>query len=345
MTIAVADAILRTGNEKDGRILFKNVEKEMLYYGKKYPDSGYGGRFREWLASKNPKPYNSFGNGSAMRVSAAGWICNSIFDTRECARMTARPTHNHPEGVKGAMAVASAIFLARTGRSKEDIKNYIESEFDYNLSRSLDDIRKNYYFDETCQGSVPESIIAFLESENFEDAIRNAVSLGGDTDTQAAIAGSIAEAFYGIPDALIEKCREYLPKNMLEILDNFNAKIFGTGKNHPNEFTRKDLTNDLLTKKFFADVKFIHTSASGSMGEPGVFEVWTKNFEHYRCNWTNDTPFFGEPMKNGWCFHYMGFGHNFYIKEELHEKYLQKFDRGNSEIIPDEEIMLEVLSC
>ncbi len=359
MTIAVADAILRTGDEEDGRVLFKNVENEMLYYGKKYPNSGYGGRFGEWLESKNPKPYNSFGNGSAMRVSAAGWICNSMFDTRECARMTARPTHNHPEGVKGAMAVASAIFLARTGRSKEEIKNYIEYEFGYNLSRSLDDIRKTYEFDETCQGSVPESIIAFLESENFEDAIRNAVSLGGDADTQAAIAGSIAEAFYGIPENLIEKCREYLPKNMLEILDDFNAKIFGTGKNHPLEFTRKYLSNDLLTKKFFDDVKFIHTSASGAMGEPGIFELWTKNFEHYRCNWTgnfdvkkfhkafmqdDDTPFFDEPVKNGWCFHYMGCGHNFYIKEELNEKYLKQFDEGNREIIPVEEFMIEVLS-
>ena len=359
MTIAVADAILRTGDEKDGRILFSNVEKEMLYYGKKYPDSGYGGKFREWLESKNPKPYNSFGNGSAMRVSAAGWICNSMFDTRECARMTSRPTHNHPEGVKGAMAVASAILLARKGSSKAEIKNYIESEFDYNLSRSLDDIRKTYEFDETCQGSVPESIIAFLESEDFEDAIRNAVSLGGDADTQAAIAGSIAEAFYGIPENLVKKCREYLPKNMLEILDNFNAKIFGEVKIYPREFTRKYLSNDLLTKKFFADVKFIHTSASGAMGEAGVIEVWTKNFEHYHCNWTDkfdvkkfhkafmnddDTPFFDEPVKNGWCFHYISFGHNFYIKEELHEEYLKKFDEGEREIIPVEEYMIEVLS-
>lgn len=255
MTIAVADAILRTGDEKDGRILFSNVEKEMLYYGKKYPDSGYGGKFREWLKSKNPKPYNSFGNGSAMRVSAAGWICNSMFDTRECARMTSRPTHNHPEGVKGAMAVASAILLARKGSSKAKIKNYIESEFDYNLSRSLDDIRKTYEFDETCQGSVPESIIAFLESEDFEDAIRNAVSLGGDADTQAAISGSIAEAFYGIPENFIKKCREYLPENMLEVLDNFNAKIFGEVKIYPREFTRKYLSNDLLTKKFFAGIR------------------------------------------------------------------------------------------
>lgn len=222
MTIAIADAILKTGSAEDGRILFKNVEKAMLDYGKKYPHAGYGGRFRKWLKSEKPKPYNSLGNGSAMRVSAAGWIFDSIFDTRECARMTARPTHNHPEGVKGAMAVASAIFGARKGWSKKSIKNYIEYEFDYDLSRSLDEVRENCVFDETCPVSVPEAIIAFLESENFEDAIRNAVSLGGDTDTQAAIAGSIAEAFYGVPENLIEKCRKFLPKEFLDVVDKFN---------------------------------------------------------------------------------------------------------------------------
>lgn len=225
MTIAVADAILRTGNEKDGRVLFKNVEKEMQYYGQKYPHRGYGGRFREWLQEKNPKPYNSFGNGSAMRVSPAGWVSDSMFETREVARQTARPTHNHPEGVKGAMSIACGIFLARKGESKEFIKNYIEREFDYNLSLKLDDIRKDYKFDETCQGSVPESIISFLESENFEDAIRNAVSLGGDADTQAAIAGSIAEAFYGVPENLIKKCREFLPNDFLEVIDKFNSEV------------------------------------------------------------------------------------------------------------------------
>ena len=240
MTIAVADAVLRTGNKKDGRILLKNVKDEMLYYGKKYPHAGYGGGFRKWLKSENPKPYNSLGNGSAMRVSAAGWIHNSIFDTRECARMTARPTHNHPEGVKGAMAVASAIFLARSNASKEEIKNYIAYEFGYNLFRNLDEVRENCVFDETCPVSAPEAIIAFLESENFEDAIRNAVSLGGDTDTQAAIAGSIAEAFYGVPEHLIKKCREYLPKEFLNIIDKFN---FVKG------YIADDLGNDSLEKK------------------------------------------------------------------------------------------------
>ena len=224
MTVAVATAILKTGDEEDGRILFKNVADSMQNFGKKYPH-GYGRKFKEWIFSDKPRPYGSFGNGSAMRVSAAGWISDSMFETREVARQTARPTHNHLEGVKGAMAVASAIFLARQGKSKEEIKNYIETEFNYNLSRKLDDVRKIYHFDVTCQGSVPEAIISFLESENFEDAIRNAVSLGGDSDTLAAMAGSIAEAFYGVPENLIAEVRKFLPQDILEVVDKFNEVI------------------------------------------------------------------------------------------------------------------------
>ena len=160
-----------------------------------------------------------------MRVSAAGWLFDSMFDTREVARYTSLPTHNHPDGIRGAEAVASAIFLARHDKSKEEIKTYLETEFDYDLSRSLDEVRKTCVFNETCPISVPEAIIAFLESENFEDAVRNAVSLGGDTDTQAAIAGSIAEAFYGVPEDLISKCREFLPSDILAVIDKFNLLI------------------------------------------------------------------------------------------------------------------------
>ena len=202
MTVAVADAVLKAVREEDGRIFRKAVEDSLQFWGRKYPHAGYGGRFKEWIYSDRPMPYNSFGNGSAMRISSAAWVSDSMFDTRENARVTARVTHNHFEGVKGAMAVASAIFLAR-----------------------LDDIRPTYHFDVTCQGSVPEAIIAFLESTDFVDAIRNAVSLGGDSDTQAAIAGSIAEAFYCIPDYLITKCREYLPSDMLEVVDRFNLTV------------------------------------------------------------------------------------------------------------------------
>lgn len=229
-TIAVADAILKSGDEEDGRIFFSNLVKTLQEWCRKYPRRGYGGRFRDWIVEKNPKPYNSYGNGAAMRVSAAGWFCDNLYDTRECARTTARITHNHKEGVKGAMATACAIFLARTGSSKEAIKSYIESEFGYDLNRRIDDIRVHYHHTEKICETVPEAIIAFLESTDFESAIRNTVWLGGDVDTVGAITGSIAEAFYGVPDDLIAECRKRLPEEMLYVIDRFNDRVFGKKK-------------------------------------------------------------------------------------------------------------------
>lgn len=166
-----------------------------------------------------------------MRVSAVGWLYDSLERTREVARATANVTHNHPEGIKGAEATASAIYMARNESSKEKIKEYIEREFHYNLDRTLDEIRPGYHMDETCQRTVPEAIIAFLESKDFEDAIRNAVSLGGDTDTLGAITGSIAEAFYGISDVLIAECRSRIDEGLMtDILDEFDH-ILGRDKN------------------------------------------------------------------------------------------------------------------
>lgn len=199
------------------------VVSSMQDWGKRYPNAGYGGRFRHWLNEKNPKPYGSFGNGSAMRVSATGWLYDSIERTREVARATGNVTHNHPEGIKGAEATASAIFLARKGASKEEIKNYIEDEFHYDLNRTLDQIRPGYHMDETCQRTVPEAIIAFLESTDFEDAVRNAVSLGGDTDTLGAITGSIAEAYFGIPAVLIAECKAKVDDGLMtNIINEFD---------------------------------------------------------------------------------------------------------------------------
>ena len=220
MTIAVADALLRVLRDYDsiGAVVISSLQ----HWGRKYPHAGYGGMFREWLKAKEPKPYGSFGNGSAMRVSAVGWLYDTVELTRTVARLTAEVTHNHPEGIKGAESVASAIFLARTGESRETIKKYIEDEFGYNLSRTLDEIRPAYHMDVTCQGSVPEAIIAFLESTDFEDAVRNAVSLGGDTDTTACIAGSIAEAYYGLTPTLEKECLERLPEDMKDVLRRFD---------------------------------------------------------------------------------------------------------------------------
>ena len=231
MTIAVGEALLAVGPEATVKEIEEAVVTNMQDWGKRYPYAGYGGRFRYWLRERNPKPYGSYGNGSAMRVSAAGWLYDSLERTREVARATANVTHNHPEGIKGAEATASAIYMARNGFSKEEIKEYIEREFHYNLDRTLDEIRPGYHMDETCQRTVPEAIIAFLESKDFEDAIRNAVSLGGDTDTLGAITGSIAEAFYGISDVLIAECRSRIDEGLMtDILDEFDH-ILGRDKN------------------------------------------------------------------------------------------------------------------
>ena len=215
LTIAVADAIL---NNKD----YSTTIKE---WGKKYPRAGYGGNFWKWMMSENTEPYNSWGNGSAMRVSPVGFAYNTLDEVLYEAKKSAEVTHNHPEGIKGAQATASAIFLARTGSTKQEIKDYVETHFDYNLSRTLDEIRPSYHFDISCQGSVPESIIAFLESEDYEDAIRNTISLGGDADTMGSITGGIAQAFYKeIPQELLTPLEPKLTPEFWEIIKAFNSK-------------------------------------------------------------------------------------------------------------------------
>lgn len=220
MTVAVAEAFMNSFGGDDIAIRSAMVDS-MMKWGGRYPEAGYGGRFYYWLRSKNPEPYGSYGNGSAMRVSAAGHIGNSLEATKRLAMLSAVVTHDHPEGIKGAQATATAIFLARTGHSKQEIKDYIISEFGYDLSRTCDEIRPGYLHNESCQKTVPEAITAFFEGEDFEDVIRTAVSLGGDCDTLTCIAGSIAEAFYGVPDELITECRKRLPADMLEVVDRF----------------------------------------------------------------------------------------------------------------------------
>ena len=221
MTIAVAEALLDSRFLDDDSIRAALI-KSMRKWGKKYPDAGYGRKFLCWLREKNPKPYGSCGNGSAMRVSAAGWLFDTLEETREKARLTAEVTHDHPEGIKGAEATSSAIFLARTGRSKGEIRDYIVQEFGYDLSRTCDQIRPSYYHNESCQKTAPEAITAFLEGTDFEDVIRTAVSLGGDCDTLTCIAGSIAEAFYGVPAILKAECKRRLPEDMAYILGRFD---------------------------------------------------------------------------------------------------------------------------
>lgn len=252
MTLAVCEALLKVGQDAAVKEIEDAVITSMQSWGRRYPHEGYGGYFRRWLTARHPEPYNSFGNGSAMRVSAAGWLYDSLEKTRVVAKATANVTHNHPEGIKGAEATASAIFMARNGSSKEEIKKYIENEFHYDLNRTLDEIRPSFHMDETCQKTVPEAIIAFLEARDFEDAIRNAVSLGGDTDTLGAITGSIAEAYFGISETLISECRNRINKDMRDVVDTFYS------------FVRKDdspNTNQMIEKAI--NQYYVHNDKEG----------------------------------------------------------------------------------
>ena len=233
MTCAVAEALMNGGEEA----AFIDA---MQKFGRMYPDAGYGGRFSGWLRSNNPKPYNSWGNGSAMRVSPVGFFYPIYFDLTEMeasvhfyAERSAAVTHNHPEGIKGALATVDSIMYMRIGREyehsidkrKAELRGFIERKYRYDLSKTLDLIRPSYRFNESCQDIVPQAITAFLESTNFEDAIRNAISLGGDSDTLAAITGGIAEAAYGIPDWIKEKALAYLDQPLKDVYDRWMATV------------------------------------------------------------------------------------------------------------------------
>jgi type I restriction enzyme M protein len=222
MTLAVAKALIEcNGNYEE---LDKITEYWMRRLGRQYPRAGYGYRFFTWILSGEHNPYGSFGNGSAMRVSSVGYVTKTIEEVKDLSYKVTYITHNHPEGLKGAEAVAVCVFLAKSGSSIEEIRNYVNENY-YTLDFSLDDIRDEYEFDVTCQGSVPQAITAFLESEGFEDAIRNAIALGGDSDTLAAISGSISEAYYGIPKELADKAVTYMDDYLHGILIEFNDKF------------------------------------------------------------------------------------------------------------------------
>ncbi len=212
LTLAIAKAILEQ----------KGYSKSVRQLGRRYPHAGYGGNFNNWLFSKEPKPYNSWGNGSAMRVSPVGFAFETIEEVLSEAENTAIISHSHPEGIKGAQATALSIYLARKTKDKKRIKKEISFRFGYNLERTLAEIRPAYGFDISCQGTVPEAIISFLESTSYEDAVRNAVSLGGDSDTLACITGGIAEAYFGeVPAVIVEKAKSYLPEDLLQVAEKF----------------------------------------------------------------------------------------------------------------------------
>ena len=215
LTVAVADALLTGADYVD----------KLKEYFRLYPYAGYGGTFFKWAASASRKPYNSWGNGSAMRVSPVGWAYGTLEEVLHEAKRSAEVTHNHPSGIKGAQAVAAAVFLARTRKSKAEIKEFIQTTLEYDLDRELVYIRPYYYFDVSCDWSVPESLIAFLESESYEDAVRKAISLGGDADTMACIAGAVAEAFYGgVPGPIHEEVWGRLDDRLRRVIDAFTAR-------------------------------------------------------------------------------------------------------------------------
>lgn len=231
MTLAVAKALMDTAkfilsadtcdpDVDNYQLLEIKAIQTMQEMGRQYPYCGFGGMFARWVFSDNPQPYHSFGNGAAMRISPVGFIAGTEGQVRQLSAAVTRVTHNHPEGIKGAEATAMAIFLARRGHTKEEIRKYIERHY-YALDFTLDDIRDTYPFDVTCQGTVPQAVVAFLESTSFEDAIRNAISLGGDSDTLAAITGGMAEAYYGVPEALKEKALSYLDDELGSICEEW----------------------------------------------------------------------------------------------------------------------------
>lgn len=221
MTLALCDALLKSAQNPEE--LSTQAVKSMQAIGRPYPHSGYGGRFFYWMYDDNPQPYRSYGNGAAMRVGGCGWAGNSIEEVKALSKAVTEVTHNHPEGLKGAEATAVAVYLARTGSSKDEIRKYITENY-YPLDFTIDEIRPTYQFNETCQDTVPQALEAFLESESFEDAIRTAVSVGGDSDTLAAITGAVAEAYYGIPEDMRASAESYLDQRLLTILKNFEAK-------------------------------------------------------------------------------------------------------------------------
>jgi len=224
ITIAVGCACAEAslGDEENFKQILSEYIREI---GLRYPDAGYGGRFYQWMIMDEAEPYGGYTNGSAMRVSPTAWAADTLPEVEELAKWSAEITHDHPEGIKGAQAVAAAIFLARTGSDKDEIREYIEANY-YDLNFITDEIRESYSHDMTCEGSVPQAIVAFLDSEDFEDAVRNAVSLGGDGDTLACIAGAIAEAYYGIPEEIEEQVFEYLDEDLQEYYWSYADELY-----------------------------------------------------------------------------------------------------------------------
>lgn len=294
MTCAVAKALLDC---EDPETLPELTVRTMREVGQPYPRCGYGGRFCRWMYSKDPKPYGSYGNGAAMRVSPVGFLADSLEEALDLARKVTAVTHNHPEGLKGAEATAAVIYLARTGRSKEQIRSYVREHY-YSLEETLDEIRPFYRHNETCQETVPQAIQCFLEGEDFEDVIRNCISLGGDSDTLAAIAGAMAEAFFGVPDELRDKALEYLDENLTDIFWEFTIRLIEKdAEEEAKKEAEKDVDSEALrdgtllldAKREFAEnpsresfARLCVALAMAFVTIPGNFEAGDADLEQLR---------------------------------------------------------------
>jgi len=311
LTIAVADWLLMDVLNKE-RLIF-TIKQYVKNYPK--PMGGYGSRFQKWASSDDNDPYNSWGNGSAMRVAAVGWAFDTLEETEKIAKLTAEITHNHPEGIKGAQATAAAIFMARTCSTKQEIKDYIESKYRYNLSLTCDEIRPEYRFNESCAGTVPEALVAFLDSSDFETAIRLAVSLGGDSDTLTCITGGIAEAFYGmtnsIPETTISGCggvyfeeetMNRLPENLKNVVTEFYQTIVSKNK----QFWAK---NDSRT--IWGDEQWIKTNLDDKMLTEESYRLFLKS---YSPDWEMR---FGVYYEDGWHYVYRS---NYLLKKFKFQK-------------------------
>ena len=343
MTLAVAKWLIEDA-EHSARHLIRCMQE----LGRRYPRAGYGGNFDWWLRQENPQPYNSWGNGAGMRVSPVGLYAMTLDDALELAEISASVSHNHPEGIKGAQAIAVSVFLCKDGKSKQEIKEYVEETFGYNLSRTIDDIRSNYYFDVSCQGSVPEAIIAFLEGNSFEEVIRLAISIGGDSDTIGCMAGAIAACRYPIPDDIAKRCDSLLTEDLRDIKDRFCDFI---DKRSPYI---KKLTRDNYKECTGLDIVAFSSAAPGAMGDAGAIEVVTTKGEVYYAN-----PFYediemeqvfevcpplsecrfgvfgGGVIPEGWQTIYLGFGNNLVLHESISEEFRKEAEKSKIKEVGD----------
>ena len=343
MTLAVAKWLIEDA-EHSARHLIRCMQE----LGRRYPRAGYGGNFDWWLRQENPQPYNSWGNGAGMRVSPVGLYAKTLDDALELAEISASVSHNHPEGIKGAQAIAASVFLCKDGKSKQEIKEYVEETFGYNLSRTIDDIRPNYYFDVSCQGSVPEAIIAFLEGNSFEEVIRLAISIGGDSDTIGCMAGAIAACRYPIPDDIAKRCDSLLTEDLRDMKDRFCDFI---DKRSPYI---KKLTRDNYKECTGLDIVAFSSAAPGAMGDAGAIEVVTTKGEVYYAN-----PFYediemeqvfevcpplsecrfgvfgGGVIPEGWQTIYLGFGNNLVLHESISEEFRKEAEKSKIKEVGD----------